>query len=51
MSLLLLLLVLLVICSAVGFAGHAAWGVMGFSPVGLLVVVLLILYFTGHLHR
>jgi len=50
MSLTALLLILLVLFLVGGFWGRARFGLAGFSPVGLLVIVLVILYFTGHLH-
>ena len=51
MSLLTLLVVLLVI--AVLFGGYGTrrdWGYYGWSPTGLIVLILLVLLLTGNLH-
>jgi hypothetical protein len=51
MSLLTLLIVLLVI--AVLFGGYGTrrdWGYYGWSPTGLIVLILLVLLLTGNLH-
>jgi hypothetical protein len=42
-----LLVVLLVLAIVGGGAGHARWGYAGWSPVGLIVVIFAILWFTG----
>ncbi len=43
------LLVLLAIALVGGGVGHSRMGVTGWSPAGLLVIVLAVLYFSGHL--
>lgn len=30
--------------------GHSRFGFVGWSPVGIILLVLLIMYLTGHLH-
>jgi hypothetical protein len=46
----LILIVLLVLALAGGGWGHSRYGAVGWSPAGLLVLVLLVLFFTGNLH-
>ena len=46
----LLLIVLLVLAVAGGGWGHSRYGYAGWSPAGIIVVVLLVLWFTGRLH-
>jgi hypothetical protein len=48
--LLIILAVLLVLALAGGGWGHSRYGAAGWSPAGLLVLVLLVLFFTGNLH-
>lgn len=51
MSIFTLLIILLVV--AVLFGGYGSsrnWGYYGWSPVGLIVLVLLVLLLTGNLH-
>jgi hypothetical protein len=51
MSLLTLLVVLLVVSVLVGGWGHTRdWGVYGWSPLGIVLVVLVVLWLTGSLH-
>jgi hypothetical protein len=51
MSLLTLLIILLVIAILFGgYGSNRGWGYYGWSPVGLLVLILLILLLTGNLH-
>lgn len=45
------LLILLVVSLIGGGLGHSRVGFAGWSPAGILVVVLLVLYFGGYLHR
>ena len=47
--LLIILIVLLILALAGGGFGHSRYGYVGWSPAGLIVVVLVILWFTGHL--
>jgi Protein of unknown function (DUF3309) len=44
-----ILLVILVLALAGGGWGHSRYGYAGWSPAGLIVLVLVVLYFTGHL--
>lgn len=44
-----LLIVLLVLALAGGGWGYSRYGAVGFSPLGIIAVVLLVLYFTGRL--
>lgn len=48
--LLILLIVLLVLALGGGRWGHSRYGYAGWSPAGLLLLVLLGLWLTGHLH-
>ncbi|MBL8742305.1 MAG: DUF3309 family protein [Myxococcales bacterium] len=48
--LLIILAVLLVLALAGGGWGHSRYGYIGWSPAGILVLVLLVLFFTGNLH-
>ena len=51
MSLVTLLIILLVIAVLFGgYGSNRGWGYYGWSPVGLLVLILLILLLTGNLH-
>ena len=51
MSLLTLLIILLVIAALFGGWGTSrGWGYYGWSPVGLIVLLLIILLLTGNLH-
>lgn len=43
-----ILFILLVIALLGGGFGHSRFGYAGWSPAGLLIVVLLVLFFTGH---
>ena len=45
-----LLVVLLVLALLGGGLGHARFGYVGWSPAGILVVVLVVLFLTGRLH-
>lgn len=47
--LLMILLVLLVLAVVGGGIGHSRVGAVGWSPAGLLVLVLLVMMFTGNL--
>jgi hypothetical protein len=49
--LMIILLVLLVAALAGGGLGHSRFGYAGWSPAGIVLVVLILLYLTGHLHR
>lgn len=51
MTLLLILLLLLVFAGWFGFAGpYHGRGYMGWSPLGLIILVIVILLLTGNLH-
>jgi hypothetical protein len=45
-----LLLVLLVLALAGGGFGYGRFGAAGWSPAAIILIVLLLLYFTGNLH-
>ena len=47
--LLLLLIVLLVFSLGGGYWGHSRYGFAGWSPLGIVIVVLVVLYLTGNL--
>ena len=49
--LMIILIVLLVAALAGGGFGHSRFGYAGWSPAGIIIVVLLALYLTGNLHR
>jgi hypothetical protein len=42
------LMVVLVLALAGGGWGHSRYGYAGWSPAGIILVVLAVLYFTGH---
>jgi hypothetical protein len=46
--LMMILLVVLVFALLGGAAGHSRYGYAGWSPAGILVVILLLWFFTGH---
>lgn len=46
-----LILILLVLALVGGGVGHSRFGYAGWSPAGIIVVVLLLLILTGNLHR
>lgn len=46
---LILLIILLVLALGGGGWGHSRWGYVGYSPAGLILLLLIILYFTGNL--
>ncbi|MDB4970194.1 MAG: hypothetical protein JWN44_5883 [Myxococcales bacterium] len=48
--LMILLIVLLVLALGGGGMGYSRYGFAGMSPAALLLIILVILYFTGHLH-
>ena len=43
-----ILLILLVLAVLGGGVGHSRFGYTGWSPAGILVVILLVMLFTGH---
>lgn len=43
-----ILLILLILALVGGGVGHSRYGFAGWSPAGLLLVILLVLMFTGH---
>lgn len=45
-----ILLVLLVVSLIGGGVGHTRFGYAGWSPAGILVVILAVMFFTGRLH-
>ncbi len=48
--LMLLLLVLLVLAIGGGSWGHSRYGFAGWSPAGIIVVIVIVLFLTGNLH-
>ena len=46
---LILLIILLVLTLGGGAWGHGRFGAAGWSPLGIIIVLLAILYFTGNL--
>lgn len=49
--LLYILLIVLVLSLLGGGWGHSQYGYAGWSPAGIIIVLFIILYFTGHLGR
>jgi hypothetical protein len=47
--LLIILLVVFVLALGGGGWGHSRYGYAGWSPAGLILIVLVVLYLTGHL--
>jgi hypothetical protein len=47
---LIILIVLLVLALGGGGLGHSRWGYAGWSPAGILILILVILFLTGNLH-
>jgi hypothetical protein len=45
-----ILIILLVAALAGGGLGHSRYGYAGWSPAGILIVILLIMLLTGRLH-
>ncbi len=43
-----ILLIVLLLALVGGGLGHARYGYAGWSPAGILVVILLVMLFTGH---
>jgi hypothetical protein len=48
--LMIILIVFLLLALAGGGWGHSRYGYAGWSPAGLLALVLVVLWFTGNLH-
>jgi hypothetical protein len=48
--LLTIIIVLLLLSLVGGGWGHSRYGYAGWSPAGLLVIMLVVLWFTGNLH-
>lgn len=44
------LIVLVVLALVGGGWGHSRYGAAGWSPAGILLAIVVVLYFTGHLH-
>jgi hypothetical protein len=51
MILMIVLVVALVLAIGGAGWGHTRWGYAGWSPAGLILVALVVLWFTGNLHR
>ena len=45
-----LILVVLVVALAGGGWGHSRYGAVGWSPLGIILLVVLVLWLTGNLH-
>jgi hypothetical protein len=45
-----IIVVLLVLALAGGGWGHSRYGYVGWSPAGIIVLVFVVLWFTGNLH-
>jgi hypothetical protein len=43
------MIILLVLALGGGGWGHSRYGAAGWSPAGIIVVLLVVFYFTGHL--
>lgn len=48
--LMIILIVLLVLAIGGGGWGYSRYGAMGWSPVAIILILGLVLYFTGNLH-
>ena len=48
--LMMILLVLLVVALVGGGMGHSRYGYAGWSPAGILVAIVVVLWLTGNLH-
>jgi hypothetical protein len=44
------LLVLVVLSLVGGGVGHSRYGYAGWSPAGILVAIIVVMWLTGHLH-
>ena len=49
--LLIFLIVLLLLALGGGRWGHSRYGAAGWSPAGIVILILVIFMVTGHLHR
>lgn len=47
---LIILCVLLVLALGGGGWGHSRYGYAGWSPAGIIILVLVVMWLTGHLH-
>ncbi len=45
-----ILIVLLVLALVAGGMGHSRWGYAGWSPLGVILAVFVVLWLTGNLH-
>ena len=46
-----LLVILLVVALVGGGVGHSRYGFAGWSPAGILILIVLVMALTGNLHR
>jgi len=46
-----LLVILLVVALVGGGVGHSRYGYAGWSPAGILILIVLVMALTGNLHR
>lgn len=50
MSILTLLLIVLIVAAIFGGFGHSRnWGYVGWSPLGIVLIILIVMLLTGHL--
>ncbi len=49
MGMLTLLIILLVLSAVFGGWGHRRWGYTGWSPLGIVAILLVVLWLTGNL--
>ena len=49
-AVLILVIILLLLSIGGGAWGHPRWGYAGWSPLGIILVVILLLWLTGNLH-
>ena len=50
-NMLTLLVILLVVALVGGGVGHSRFGYAGWSPAGILILIVLVMALTGNLHR
>ena len=46
-----ILIVLVVLSLVGGGVGHSRYGYAGWSPAGILIAIVLVMWLTGHLHQ
>ncbi len=48
-TMVLVILLILAMCGG-GYGWKAGWGFMGWSPVGIILLIWFVLWFTGYIH-